>query len=216
MRSTKSIPRGTFVAFTRAHVNLMKHCTEHGIFSSQNHSYKNTVRLYMTALRSYVERNPSVTDDMSQSLVKSESAVAESPNIDSNPLMRHKNIQCRIGWQYKPHAAGIVCNSKRRRARGAGRPRTCMAFREAYTLWWSIIRHSINIKIMCRAPKSVLLMRAKLMQREYYIICIQAGEQPEHVLINMEWVDGWLFENRLSHRMPNRKFKDPRCGLAER
>ena len=218
MRSTASIPRGTFVAFTRAHVNLMKHCTEHGIFSSQNHSYKNNLRLYMTAIRSYLERNPSVTDDLkqpSQSLVESQSAVAELPNVDSNPLVKYKNIH-RRPMQYNPHAANIVCDSKRRRAVGAGRPRTCMAFREAYTLWWSIIRHSINMKIMCRVPKSFLLMRAKLMQREYYIICIQAGEDPEHVHINMEWVDGWLFEHRLNHRMPNRKFKVARWVLAER
>ena len=54
------------------------------------------------------------------------------------------------------------------------------------------------------------------MQREYYVICCDLEEEPEHVDVGPKWVKCWLREVRLTHRMPNRKYKVRRWVLAER
>ena len=71
-------------------------------------------------------------------------------------------------------------------------------------MWWSIFRHSIDVKIMCRVPFSFLLARARQMLREYYVICLEEGVEPEHVDVGPKWLRVWLIEVRLAHRMPNR------------
>ena len=49
----------------------------------------------------------------------------------------------------------------RRRCLGGGRKRVCSQVAELTMEWYSIVRHSIDTKIMCRFPKQVLLRKAK-------------------------------------------------------
>ena len=83
-------------------------------------------------------------------------------------------------------------------------------------LWYSIVRHSVDVKIMCRFPKKVLLVKAKMLQQDYYAACLKKKVEPEHVQVDGSWLQMLLAEYRLSSRRPNRKFKVPRCVLAER
>ena len=83
-------------------------------------------------------------------------------------------------------------------------------------MWYSMIRHSVDVKIMCRFPKKVLLVKAQSLQQEYFVSCVKQGVQPEHVQLDGRWLDLLLAEYRLSSRQPNRKFKVPRWVLAER
>ena len=69
---------------------------------------------------------------------------------------------------------------------------------------------------MCRIPKSVLLTKAKQMQREYLIVCMRSGVEPEHVDVTMKWIGRWLIENRLTDKRPNRKYKVARWIVKER
>ena len=83
-------------------------------------------------------------------------------------------------------------------------------------MWYSMIRHSVDVKIMCRFPKKVLLVKAQMLQQEYFISCVRQNVQPEHVQLDGKWLDVLLAEYRLAARQPNRKFKVPRWVLAER
>ena len=83
-------------------------------------------------------------------------------------------------------------------------------------LWYSIVRHSVDVKIMCRFPKKVLLVKAQMLQQEYYHVCLTQKAEPEHVQVDHRWLNNLLDEYRLSSRRPNRKFKVPRWVLAER
>ena len=103
----------------------------------------------------------------------------------------------------------------RRRQSGAGRPKKCMAFREAFTRWFGIIRFSIDVKIMCRVPIAFLLAMARQMYQQYLVITLELGEDPETVDVGTRWLKAWLIEVRLTSRMPNRKYKVKRWVLAE-
>ena len=83
-------------------------------------------------------------------------------------------------------------------------------------LWYSIIRHSVDTKIMCRFPKQCLLVKAKSIQQDYYVSCIKRKVPVEHVEITGNWLNKLLAEYRISSRVPNRKFKVPREVLADR
>ena len=83
-------------------------------------------------------------------------------------------------------------------------------------MWYSIVRHSVDVKIMCRFPKKVLLVKARLLQQEYCTACLKQKVEPEHVQVDGRWLNQLLAEYRLSSRQPNRKFKVPRWVLAER
>jgi len=83
-------------------------------------------------------------------------------------------------------------------------------------LWYSIVRHSVDVKIMCRFPKKVLLVKANMLQQDYYTACLKQKVEPEHVQVDGPWLEQLLCEYRLSSRRPNRKFKVPRWVLAER
>ena len=69
---------------------------------------------------------------------------------------------------------------------------------------------------MCRFPKRVLLVKAQMLQHDYYTACLKHNTQPEHVQINGAWLRDFLIEYRLSSRKPNRKFKVSRLVLKER
>ena len=82
--------------------------------------------------------------------------------------------------------------------------------------WYSIIRHSVNVKIMCRFPKKVLLVKAQMLQQDYYASCLRHGVVSEHVEIIGAWLNDLLHEYRSSSRRPNRKFKVARRVVMER
>ena len=82
--------------------------------------------------------------------------------------------------------------------------------------WYSIVRHSVDVKIRCSFPKKVLLVKALSLQQDYFALCLTNGVEPERVLVNAKWINSVLDEYRFSDRKPNRKFKVPRGVLAER
>ena len=65
-------------------------------------------------------------------------------------------------------------------------------------MWYSIIRHSVDVKIMCRFPKKVLLVKALMLQQDYYASCIKHKVHAEHVEINGGWINDLLDEYRIS------------------
>ncbi len=71
-------------------------------------------------------------------------------------------------------------------------------------VWYSIVRHSVDVKIMCRFPKKVLLVKAKMLQQDYYMACVKRTVEPEHVQVDGRWLQELLAEYRLSSRRPNR------------
>ena len=83
--------------------------------------------------------------------------------------------------------------------------------REIVAMWYSIVRHSVNVKIMCRFPKKVLLVKAMMLQQDYYASCLKNKVEPERVQVDGPWLRGFLAEYRLTTRKPNRKFKVSRA-----
>ena len=82
--------------------------------------------------------------------------------------------------------------------------------------WYSIIRHSVDCKIMVRFPKQVLLVKAQMLYQEYCARCLRNSLQPEFLDVTPKWLNELLDEYRIAQRLPNRKFKVPRHILAER
>ena len=83
-------------------------------------------------------------------------------------------------------------------------------------MWYDIIRHSVDMKIMCRFPKLAFKVKAQQLYHEYILCCLNLGDPPDNVNITDRWVADWLWDNRLTHRQPNRKWKVSRRVLAER
>ena len=83
-------------------------------------------------------------------------------------------------------------------------------------MWYDLIRHSVDVKIMRRFPKRAFKVKANQLYHEYILCCLDLGEEPENVDITDRWVDDWLRDKRLTHRQPNRKWKVSRRVLAER
>ena len=83
-------------------------------------------------------------------------------------------------------------------------------------MWFSVIRHSVNTKIMCRFPKLAFKVKAQLLYEDYLVHCLNRKIKPETVNIKDRWVNDWLVENRLTQRKPNRKWKVSRTTLKER
>ena len=69
---------------------------------------------------------------------------------------------------------------------------------------------------MCRFPQKVLLVKALMLQQDYYCACLKNNIEPERVQVNGTSLRRFLDQYRLSSRIPNRKFKVPRPVLAER
>ena len=88
--------------------------------------------------------------------------------------------------------------------------------RELLMEWYSMIRHSVNCKILVRFPKRVMLVKAQMLQQEYTASSLRRQLVPEPVEITGRWLNDLLREYRISDRKPNRKFKVPRWVLAER
>ena len=82
--------------------------------------------------------------------------------------------------------------------------------------WYNVIRHSVDVKIMVRFPKMVLLVKAQMLYQEYLASCLLHQLKAETVTVNRRWLNEWLDENRIASLRPNRKFKVPRAVLALR
>ena len=104
----------------------------------------------------------------------------------------------------------------RRRVGGGGRNKSATIIRDLLMEWYNTIRHSVDCKIMVRFPKKVLLVKAQMLQQEYVVACLKRDVQPECLDISHKWLLRLLHEYRISHRVPNRKYKVARWVLAER
>ena len=82
--------------------------------------------------------------------------------------------------------------------------------------WFSIMRHSIDLKVMTRFPPAVVALKAKQLVQDYVAACLQAGQVPDPPQVTSKWIKSWQMEYRLSVRRPNRKFKVPKKVLEQR
>ena len=208
------LPHGMFTNYIRAHPQLQKACGwfdggggDHGVTDRNRKWYVRLLKLYQAALQKASSRNSAVA------AVK-ECAFAEP--ADDAYYAKFRCKKPRVGTQYFDRNFKFVRDADLRRGRGGGRRRVCVVLREMLMTWYSIVRHSVNLKIMCRFPKKVLLVQALKLQQDYYCFCLKNGEEPEHVKVDGRWLNGFLLEYRLTSRRPNRKFKVPRAVLAER
>ena len=62
----------------------------------------------------------------------------------------------------------------------------------------------------------MLLVKALMLHHDYYASCIRNKAEPEHVLINGDWLNDFVDAYRISSRRPNRKFKVARPVLKQR
>ena len=184
MLRQQQITRGFFADFVRAHPPLVRHCTVNLRFSTCNGKYINTLRHYTTAFKEHCKkfdgRLQRITPwSPSTSVVaeagESTSVVAVVGDLAVTPFSKFQYSTCRTGTQFNPHASGIVPDAKRKRSRGAGRPHASAVFRQHFTMWWNVIRHSIDTSVMCRVPLCFLLSKARSMYNEYLITCTEGG-----------------------------------------
>ena len=160
------IPRGWFPEYVREHPQLTKACGVAGLVTScaNNTRYRKVYKLYSRAIQLVVSKDPAVAE-------KPTSAVAEKPTsvvAEDGVMAKFRNKTPRIGRQYFSTKWQFTREGRRRRALGGGRHRRCSVLREDLMLWYSIIRHSVDVKIMCRFPKKVLLVKAQMLQQDYY------------------------------------------------
>ena len=78
---------------------------------------------------------------------------------------------------------------------GVGRKRTLQSVRDALLYWYDIVRHSVDVKIMCRFPKQVLLTKAQELHKEYLIVCFRKDLKPDKVDITEQWINDWLVKH---------------------
>jgi hypothetical protein len=112
----------------------------------------------------------------------------------------------------------FVRNSFRKKQLGAyglHLKKACLV-RQSLFHWFSVLRHSIDYKVMTRFPPKVVEVKAKQLVQDYVVACLENGTQPDPPVINSKWLSRWRMEYRLSFRRPNRKFKVPKKVLEER
>ena len=173
--------------------------------------YYRLLRLYMGAVKVFLREGPVVpVAGIVPCSVTAMAVCSESPNRKHTPKRERTALNAYASKR------DIVPNWKRRRLAGAGRSRRVMVVREMLLHWYNKVRHSVDVKIMCRFPKRAFLVKAIEFYQEYIVACLQAGEQPEAIVVNKRWVNDFLFEHRLSQRNPNRKWKVSRTTLKER
>ena len=133
------------------------------------------------------------------------------------PWAQHSlSMADRVDRMYNPHAANVVCNYKRRRQQGAGRPNKSRPFLDSFTRWFGSIRFSIDACLMCRVPIALLLAMVRRMCRQYLAITLKLGDEPKTDDVTPRWIKMWLVEMRLCSRSHNWKYTDKRSILAER
>jgi hypothetical protein len=190
------MPYGWFSKYIEQHVESFGKLS-HSMYCSRLRSYKNAVREFLSTV---VER----------ATVVGKSAVAEQ-STEVEILRGGSNARqnfCRT------HIA--VRNYQRRRRQGGGRLRPSSAVAEALMLWYNVIRHSVDCKIMVRFPKKAFLLKALQLQQDYIAACLRNSSTPSHFRIDGRWLCRLLAAERISHRKPNRKYKVARVVLAQR
>ena len=70
-----------------------------------------------------------------------------------------------------------------------GATHRALLLRESLMEWWSIIRHSVDTKVMVRLPKAVFLVKAQQLQCEYCAECLKHNRIPESVDVNHRWIN---------------------------
>ena len=126
-----------------------------------------------------------------------DSAVAEADSVPGDGdeyFAKFKNKTDRTGRQYGSSTCGYQRDSARRRAFGGGRLKSCSVLREMLILWYNSIRHSVDVKIMCRFPKKVVLVKAQMLQQEYYASCLKNNLKPELVQVDRRLLRGFFAE----------------------
>ena len=214
-----NFPRGWFKSFVQAHEPLRKSC---GIALDWTHSlaFSRLYRRYASSLKSQLAQQASQAGNFRSKFLRltmtaqEECAVedkAEEEAAAPEYWDRFKSLN-RVGSMY----CDGVPNYLRRRARGGGRPPKAQAIREALIDWFSRVRFSVDTKIMCRFPKSVLLRKAQEFHREYLASCLKAGCTPERIKVDSTWLRRFMAHYRIVNLRPNRKYKVPRWVLKER
>ena len=209
------IPYGWFADYVKAHPQLQTACRVKERIKRGNVAYVKVLRLCARALQSYLLSESAVAEAKNSAVAEAKTSEA-AQRIDDDYFSKFKYRTPRLGVQYYNSTLLFQRDSKRRRCNGAGRRRSCVALREMLATWYSIVRHSVNVKIMCRFPKKVLLVKATMLQQDYYASCLKNKVEPERVQVDNKWLKSFMDEYRLVVRKPNRKFKVPRVVLAER
>ena len=147
------IPRGWFAAYARAHPQLVKACNLSATKEvlPTNVNYKRIQRLYSRAFKAFAAEHSTVAERRIVPSAATEFAVAESDPPAVNRVAKFRYIAQRLEPQYFSGDFGV------------GRKRVCATIREMLIMWYSIIRHSVNVKVMCRFPKKVLLVKALML-----------------------------------------------------
>ena len=118
----------------------------------RSHDYMRIQRSYATALKAFVS-DSTVVERRIKRLAVTESAVVESDPPEVDCFAKFCNKTERTGAQYYKSRNKFKRECERRRAPGGGRPRVCTTVREMLAMWYNIIRHSVDVRIMCRFPK---------------------------------------------------------------
>ena len=101
--------------------------------------------------------------------VGSQTAVAV---CSDDPNIRYIPKRQRLGYQYQSTKRGVIQNWKCRRNKGIGRNRLVSEVREGLFMWYSVVRHSVNTKIMCRFPKLAFKVKARMLYEDYLVECL--------------------------------------------
>ena len=210
------IPHGWFSEYVKAHPQLRKASNVLDRIGKVNRrSYVRILKLYGHAIQLVLSKDLAVAEQPTSAVAEQQTSAVEA-HADVGGFAKFRNGVSRMGQQYFSGKVKFQRDSNRRRAYGAGRPKSCIVLRDQLMLWYSTVRHSVDVKIMCRFPKQVLLVKAQMLQLDYYTACLKKRVEPEHVQVDGRWLNELLAEYRLSSRKPNRKFKVPRWVLAER
>ena len=196
------MPYGLFAAFVKENAQLARVCKKNKA------RYGAILAMYKAAIKAHLADRSAVAVDGP--------ADKAGPADEAAPHARFRYHTPRQGQQYYSTQYAFQRPWARRRGSGGGRKRAAAVLRELLMEWYSSIRHSVDVKIMVRFPKQVLLVKAQMLQQEYCALCLRQSIQVEPVDITMNWVNGVLHEYRLTHRVPNRKYKVARWVLAER
>ena len=137
--------------------------------------------------------------------------------------MRMHMRKAREGTQHtgkqQPRRSGksrVVAEYARRRLGSQAKPRKAAIVRSELFEWFSVIRHSIDYKVMSRIPPKMLCLKAEEFVRDYVVASLRQGVPPNPPVITSRWIAEWCEEYHVDFRKPNRKFKVPKWVLEER
>ena len=140
---------------SRTMSELIRHCEKACGVSDRirpgNTAYVNILRLYTSAVQTCLSTDSAVAE-------AKERAVAKPPDDDS--FSKFTNHTPRLGRKYFSSSLPFNRDSERRRSGGGGRHMHGGILREMLAMWYGMVRHSVNTKIMRRFPKNVILVKS--------------------------------------------------------